>query len=161
MAVYFIRDTATGAIKIGHARDPWKRHSLLQTGCPTTITLVGVIDGDAAAEADLHTHFAALCIRGEWFRCEGELAALVAGLPAPKRHKGKRQAPRLVMERKLTEVTGADRHTVRYWMIRGRIPAWHWTAVARAGLFTLDELAAIHRAENLAAATAARLSDVA
>ena len=71
--VYFIRDDAPGAIKIGSAIDPKGRMASLQTSCPATLTLLGAISGGQAREKELHARFATLRIRGEWFTCQDEL----------------------------------------------------------------------------------------
>jgi hypothetical protein len=45
-------------------------------------------------------------------------------------------------DKRLQEETGASIHTVRSWMLRGRITPEHWAALAQAGIATLEELAA-------------------
>jgi hypothetical protein len=81
MAVYFIRDTGTGFVKIGHGSDAWRRMQMLQTGCPTKLEVVAILDGGAPEEAALHLRFAAHRGAGEWFRPVAELAEYIEALP--------------------------------------------------------------------------------
>lgn len=81
MAVYFIRDLNSGLVKVGHGRDPWRRLTMLQTGCPGPLEMVAIIEGDAEVERDLHVRFAAKRERGEWFRVEGAFADYIESLP--------------------------------------------------------------------------------
>ena len=56
-----------GPVKIGLTYDPEKRLAELQTGNPEILTLLRVLEGDAAREAEIHSMFSHLKIRGEWF----------------------------------------------------------------------------------------------
>ena len=57
--------------KIGKSVCPRKRLPSIQTGNPRELTLHGVIDGDK--EADIHSEFRHLHVRGEWFQADKEL----------------------------------------------------------------------------------------
>lgn len=92
MAVYFIRDASTGRVKIGHGRDPWRRLTMLQTGCPGELTLLAIIEGGEATERELHERFAEHRARGEWFHYRGALGNYLDALPAPRRPRTKTQA---------------------------------------------------------------------
>ena len=53
-------------VKIGHTTvSPKSRMAALQTGLPTQLSLLWSCEGDF--ESDLHVHFAAYRVRGEWF----------------------------------------------------------------------------------------------
>lgn len=80
--IYFIRAVESNAVKIGHTTgdDANARLSSLQVGYPGRLDLLATMPGDMATERELHEQFAALSIRGEWFRYEGRLQELVAGL---------------------------------------------------------------------------------
>jgi hypothetical protein len=78
---YFIRCKATGQIKIGWAVNPRQRLATLQTGSPGELELVAVLDGGRETETQMHQKFKHLQERGEWFRCEGDLAKFLGGLP--------------------------------------------------------------------------------
>lgn len=68
MAVYFIRNTETGSIKIGHSNDPSRRLSALQTGVEHDLEVVFVVEEwGQPEEYKLHQQFAHLRLRGEWF----------------------------------------------------------------------------------------------
>jgi DNA-binding XRE family transcriptional regulator len=77
-AVYFIREESSGAIKIGVAKDVYRRLSFLRTAHSSELTLLGVIAGDGLREAALHRQFQHIRLRGEWFRPEPDLLALIA-----------------------------------------------------------------------------------
>jgi hypothetical protein len=83
--IYFIQMGEGGPIKIGKADDPWRRLSGLQIGCPTSLKLLGTVDGDRRREAGLHQDFDDARIRGEWFFPVPDLMKLIsesASLPA-------------------------------------------------------------------------------
>lgn len=65
--IYFIRDTLTNHVKIGHSRNPRKRLNELQTGSVNWLELMACLPGTAEDEAKLHKRFAKDRVRGEWF----------------------------------------------------------------------------------------------
>ncbi len=71
--VYFIQGEITGCVKIGVARDPALRLKTLQTGCAERLFLIRSLPGDRRLERWLHKRFAALRVRGEWFRFSSEM----------------------------------------------------------------------------------------
>lgn len=79
--IYFISDAATGHVKIGFSEDPWRRLSQIQSHCPGALTLRAIVEGDEAAEAELHARFAEYSVRGEWFRAAGAVADHIMTLP--------------------------------------------------------------------------------
>jgi hypothetical protein len=66
---YFLTDGQ--AIKIGKAKGVLERVATLQTGNPSTLTLLALMDGDY--ERKLHRQFSDYSITGEWFEINGEL----------------------------------------------------------------------------------------
>lgn len=63
---YFVQSESGGPIKIGYTRqDPSQRLANLQTGSPTILKIVGLIEGNV--ESSLHVKFASDRIHGEWF----------------------------------------------------------------------------------------------
>ncbi|MCK4342895.1 MAG: GIY-YIG nuclease family protein [Phycisphaerae bacterium] len=68
-SVYFIRDTASGAVKIGVSADPTGRLKALQTASPIPLTLVShhEFENPGAVERYLHSVFEHLRCTGEWF----------------------------------------------------------------------------------------------
>lgn len=64
-----------GFVKIGLGFMPEGRLQQLQVGCPFKLHLVGTFAGTADDEKALHSRFARLRHRGEWFRREGEIEA--------------------------------------------------------------------------------------
>jgi hypothetical protein len=83
MPIYFIQAGDDGPVKIGLARDVWKRLSNLQTGVPTRLRLLGIIDGSAQKEKLLHRQFAAHRLRGEWFSFHPSMLEGTTQLPPP------------------------------------------------------------------------------
>src|SRR5262245_48533331 len=78
VVIYFIQDSATYAIKIGHTNDdPYVRLDALQTGNPSELVLLTSMPGECFHEARLHRNLAAARIRGEWFRPVPELLLLL------------------------------------------------------------------------------------
>jgi len=79
--IYFIRDSASGRVKIGYTENPWKRLSELQVASPSDLDLLAACEGDRVSEADLHQRFSASRVRGEWFLPTQDLMAHVATIP--------------------------------------------------------------------------------
>lgn len=77
--VYFVLSRAQPLVKIGYAKDPWARFTAMQVGSPVELGMWGMIETylPVQLEADLHAHFAADRVRGEWFRFSEEMAAYV------------------------------------------------------------------------------------
>jgi len=74
--IYFIQDSTTLAIKIGHAKsDIDGRRRQLQTGNPSPLVVVWCMAGDEGTEYRLHRQFAADRLSGEWFRPSPALLA--------------------------------------------------------------------------------------
>lgn len=80
MSVYFIGAPEVGLVKIGYAEQPKGRLGKAQVDSPTRLILLAVIDGSVTEERQLHSRFADLRARGEWFRNEGALAEYIATL---------------------------------------------------------------------------------
>lgn len=74
--VYFISDGE--AIKIGKAINPPKRLKNLQIGNPRELKMLGYFRTSHYSEGNIHRHFEAFWIRGEWFRDNPELRAFIA-----------------------------------------------------------------------------------
>lgn len=62
---YLVAADGTHLVKIGIAKDPMRRLKELQTGQPMGLHLLWSVAGDY--ERDLHAHFDAYRVRGEWF----------------------------------------------------------------------------------------------
>ncbi len=74
--VYFVK--CSGLVKIGFASDVGERLSQLQTGNPRGLAVVAVLTGVLpSVEKHYHRAFADLRERGECFRFEGRLAAVI------------------------------------------------------------------------------------
>lgn len=65
--IYFATAREIGLVKIGYAADPERRLKVLQTGCPSKMTIEATIEGDQKFEAELHRLFAPHRKTGEWF----------------------------------------------------------------------------------------------
>lgn len=76
--VYFIRAAELGMVKIGWTnKSPLQRLAELATASPVELALVCAMHGSYKQEQELHATFAALRVRGEWFREEGALADFI------------------------------------------------------------------------------------
>jgi hypothetical protein len=90
--IYFVQCEATKLVKIGVTNDVRRRMAMLATGSAAPLKLLGIAEGDAEAESDLHQRFAAQRVRGEWFQIDAEIDAEIAKLtpfvvPEKPRHK--------------------------------------------------------------------------
>lgn len=141
--IYFIRDTASGLVKVGLSEDPVRRLAKMQTDCPGLLVLLATQDGGEPDESLLHERFSPLRERGEWFRAEGDLAAYIADL-APHVKAARQRKERVLLIERLAEITGANIQTTRSWLDRDSFPAWHWLAISQAGIMTLEDLAQRH-----------------
>lgn len=77
--VYFVRGEASGLIKIGVARDVFRRLRALQVGSPDRLILMGVMrpDDPCHVEGHLHWFFRADHSHGEWFRPSAAILAYI------------------------------------------------------------------------------------
>lgn len=75
--VYFIQSEQGGPIKIGSTTDTRKRLRELQTGSPTRLMLIGLVEGSEDYERELHRKFFHLRLEGEWFLNGPELIDFV------------------------------------------------------------------------------------
>ena len=77
--IYFMR--CGRFIKIGYSLEPSQRCATIQSCNPVPVVLVGVECVSQVSwfrrEQDLHAQFAALHVRGEWFRAEEPLLSYV------------------------------------------------------------------------------------
>lgn len=103
--VYLIKDTATGAVKIGISGDVGKRLASLQTASPNKLILLHVISVEdaRALELDLHAVYASKRRSGEWFDLgDDEIAQIMAirssYIHAERVHK--RKAKRVIFKPK-------------------------------------------------------------
>ncbi len=86
MPVYFIQRGDDGPVKIGLSKDAGRRLKGLQTNHDAQLHIRRVFVGGAAEERALHERFAALRLKGEWFRpaeeiLSGDLGLVEAALP--------------------------------------------------------------------------------
>ena len=75
-AVYFIEDSIE-RIKIGFSNDPQKRLGELQTGSSNSLRLIGSIPGGKDLESKLHSDFAHLKLKNEWFHATQGLRGFI------------------------------------------------------------------------------------
>jgi hypothetical protein len=82
--IYFAEQIGGSLVKIGWTKGcPKRRVQSLQTGSPVELRLLGTIPAESIEdEKRLHTQFAELRVKGEWFKRSKEILAL---LPKPSR----------------------------------------------------------------------------
>ena len=78
MAVYFIRNTRSGSIKIGVSDSPPQRLSELHTGNEDELLIELIIPGDRSVEKHLHAMWQSSSLRGEWFAESEELRLFIS-----------------------------------------------------------------------------------
>ena len=80
--IYFIFNADSNALKIGKAKNVYKRMKSLQTATPAYLKLIKAIDAKAGKEAkeieqSLHKQFEHLRLLGEWFKFNDELQEFI------------------------------------------------------------------------------------
>lgn len=109
-AIYFIRAAdGTGPIKIGHAEDTAKRLIQLQNGRADPLSLLVAVPGTTDDEKALHSAFAEVRIKGEWFAASTQLLGLIAFLSSG----GKTGADAVVWAQNATKQQSATSHDPR------------------------------------------------
>lgn len=78
--VYFVHAPAAGVVKIGVSEDIRKRLISLATASPVSLTLLGTVPGGKVREMELHTQFAAMRVKGEWFEATDALLNIIGML---------------------------------------------------------------------------------
>lgn len=78
MEIYFIETIGVPCVKIGVTRgNSEHRLTLIATGCPLDIRVLGTMPGGFRLEKDIHRQFNHLRIRGEWFHLTRELRKFI------------------------------------------------------------------------------------
>jgi hypothetical protein len=95
--VYVIQAAESGRIKIGVARDPYRRLAELQVGSPEQLELIGVAPGGRKRELELHAELRHDRLHGEWFELSNHAVYVVGNLlgcfqPSPKQIEAQRKA---------------------------------------------------------------------
>lgn len=81
--IYFVQRAIGGAIKIGHASNVAHRVASLQVANVEPIRLLGVADGGAIEEAQLHQELSEYRIAGEWFSDSEAVRSVIANRARP------------------------------------------------------------------------------
>lgn len=71
--VYFVYAKAVKLIKIGRSADPERRLDELRLLSPVELEIIGMVDGGARREAEMHQQFAKYRSHGEWFHAAQEI----------------------------------------------------------------------------------------
>ena len=79
-SVYFV--TCGPRLKIGFTTNWPGRYRILKTSCPDPVSVVAVIPAKRKLEQFLHIGLSGSRSNGEWFRIEGDVAALIAAMDA-------------------------------------------------------------------------------
>lgn len=87
MNVYFIRDTASGSIKIGHSTDARRRFKNIETG-NHHVELVGFVFASEWLESILHELLHEDRIKGEWFAPTPRVLAVIDCVMREPRFQG-------------------------------------------------------------------------
>lgn len=131
MSVYYIRAPEVGLVKIGHAVDVPNRFSTIQCHSPVSLAILATEDGCAEVEAERHSQFEPLWVRGEWFRYEGELVDFIATLTPYARRRSRKALPGALGEwltendctlREFAAKIGRSQATVSVILKTGRCP---------------------------------------
>lgn len=71
--VYFLHAPSANLVKIGSSNNVHDRVRSLSNSSPVPLVLLGTVPGGLKRELELHGHFAALRVHGEWFDCSGPM----------------------------------------------------------------------------------------
>lgn len=83
MTIYFIQAGDRGPVKIGHAKDVFRRLASIQTHNHKECILLRVRRGGVHEERHLHHRFMQYRVHSEWFSLKGDLAAYLKSLRKP------------------------------------------------------------------------------
>jgi len=83
--LYIIGIEGDDSVKIGRAKDVNKRLRTLQIGTPKKVYLIAEVACPVCVEEWLHELLADVCIRGEWFKRDSRVEALISLLQANSR----------------------------------------------------------------------------
>jgi predicted GIY-YIG superfamily endonuclease len=75
--VYIVECKELRAVKIGMTGNLTKRMSQLRQGIPVPVDLITAFAAPAWVEEKLHAYLASYGVKGEWFRKEGEVLAII------------------------------------------------------------------------------------
>ncbi len=133
--IYFIQSGPQGPIKIGTCKDEHlrKRISTLQTGNPNGFGVLGVMDGGAELEGDLHKRFRAHRRAGEWFAPAPEILSFIDYHSRPFALPKRQRACETPVDAAIETLGGPSKASaalgisnpsvVMNWKARGKVPA--------------------------------------
>lgn len=75
--VYFFKESAMNAIKIGRSQNVRGRFDQIRNGMPQDLEFLGYMDGSAAKEKEIHAKFSHLKLKGEWFQFDQSIIDFV------------------------------------------------------------------------------------
>ena len=149
--IYFME--SAGRVKIGYSENPVRRVAALSTASPMPCTLIGVTEGDRAAESAIHERFKAHRRNREWFDFHREindyLRENAIHAPAPKRRGPKNAPPRWNEISAAAKACGARDWAMRKWLVRCEIPAvWKLRIMEQTkGKLKLDDMVIVDHTE--------------
>jgi hypothetical protein len=82
--VYVARAVGTDLVKIGASRKVQERLLGLQTGCPHTLELMGLLPGGYSLETFLHSMLKHRSVRGEWYQITDEEVHALLSIEFPE-----------------------------------------------------------------------------
>jgi hypothetical protein len=90
MAIYFIQDSYSRAVKVGYSANVAKRFAALQVAAPYTLHLLGVVPGGEDREQEIHAALSERFrrLRGEWYEPSDDLLRMIAAMTSRKRTVG-------------------------------------------------------------------------
>ena len=86
--LYFIQMENTGPIKIGTARDPWKRFQHLKTGIPYKIRMIYFTPATIEDERENQYAYRKQRLEGEWFLPHNDILNGIAELKIQNEKRG-------------------------------------------------------------------------
>ncbi|MEB0325779.1 DUF1376 domain-containing protein [Citrobacter portucalensis] len=80
--VYFIKNPASGLIKIGYSKNPWARLSELRRNYGSELSVVATIKTVEKSETSIHAAFDRYRVEGEWFIESESIKAVISAVVA-------------------------------------------------------------------------------
>ena len=144
--IYAVEAVGTGYVKFGVAVDMRKRIEMLQIGCPFELMVLAQCDGGRKEEREIHIRLIDAKHRGEWFRLDDSVKAVIADMRSKsgfKPYLSNATRKRLTTEDRESGGWMDDPKTRRHkginwsawlkdWEERGRISTRHGVSIARA-----------------------------
>lgn len=120
--IYFIQPIDGGPIKIGRTNYIQRRFSELQNAASQELKILGVTEGHAKEEYDLHLLFSSAKLHGEWFEPIPELVEYISAKTEPYYPRKSPSSSPFLSASEVADEFGVSLRTVNRWIKSGYFP---------------------------------------